>query len=324
MKNLLSWNPEVKLIFSDVDNTIAETYLPASSEMITALEGLLRKRIVLVMITGGSIESVYERIIQKINPTLREYIFVSTCSGAEVWGFENNGLLHRKPFYSLYNNRLSDKQKKIWRDCIAQVIKEFGFKTFPPMGNRDAFREKTNHDPLSIMYVDRGAQITFQLTNAYSLSLHEAKRLGVNPTHGVYDLRYPVMKRAEALFKKHHIPITARTGGTTAIDFAVEGVSKKTAVHWFLENDLLLKRFGLHSSILEKNPQMMEIWGDKFSRLNGGTDRHICEGLPKRVRAINFREENSDEFPYGYTIQIWKGKHHLQDGLLEYVQKSGI
>lgn len=64
----------------------------------------------------------------------------------------------------------------------------------------------------------------------------------------------------------------------------------------------------------------MEIWGDKFSTVKGGTDRHIAEALPKEVRAIDFRRENPKEFLEGFNIVVWNGAKEKEAGLEEYLQ----
>lgn len=68
------------------------------------------------------------------------------------------------------------------------------------------------------------------------------------------------------------------------------------------------------------SPSRYEVWGDKYSILHGGTDRHMSEALPATVRSIDFREENPSEFPEGYNIVLWDGQQHLHHGLLEYLQ----
>ncbi|MBI3888127.1 hypothetical protein HY310_03620, partial [Candidatus Microgenomates bacterium] len=242
----LFWNRQLKIVFSDVDETIAEVYTPATAGMIVELEKLLTDGIILYMVSGASINSINERIVNKLNPDVRKNILVAHCSGAEVWGYDEDGLLITNPYYSIYDDKLSPEQKQTFRTIIKQLINEFNLKTFPPMGSKAEFREMTHYDPLSIMCVDRGPQITFQLTNAYDLTESQAKELRVPLTHGRYDLRYPLIKRSEELFEEFGVPITARTGGTTALDFAVEGISKTTAVHWALENNELLAKFNLH------------------------------------------------------------------------------
>lgn len=60
--------------------------------------------------------------------------------------------------------------------------------------------------------------------------------------------------------------------------------------------------------------------GDKFSVVKGGTDRHISEALPKKVRSISFRQEDPKEFLEGFNIVVWDGQKHLHEGLLEYLK----
>jgi len=40
-KPSITWNPEIRLAVSDVDETIAEVYTPAEPEMITELSSFL-------------------------------------------------------------------------------------------------------------------------------------------------------------------------------------------------------------------------------------------------------------------------------------------
>ena len=129
----------------------------------------------------------------------------------------------------------------------------------------------------------------------------------------------PILKRGEELFKKENLAISPRLAGVFAIDFAVKDVCKKTAVMNILENETVLSRLGLSKEIVAE-PNNLEIWGDKFSTVKGGTDRHICEALPRRVRAITFREEDPSEFLEGYNIVVWNGKDHLFRGLLEFLR----
>ena len=316
----ISWNDNCKIVFSDVDDTIAKGYTDASKDMISALEDLLRDGIILYLISGASIESIQDRIINFIDPLLRKRILVAHCSGAEVFGYNDEGARHEKPYYSLYDEKLSPSEKVTFREIIQQLLAEFKLKTYPTMGSKTAFREMTNLDPYAIMYADRGPQITFQLTNAYDLSAEQARVMQVPLTHGQYDLRYKIMERAQFLFSRSDIPVHAQTGGTTALDFVIKGVSKESAIHWFFANAALLQRLGLDAEDLRAHPEHMEIWGDKFSTIRGGTDRHICAGLPPEVRAIDFRQENKEELPEGYTIQLWNGKKELYEGLLEYLQ----
>ncbi len=322
MKNpeAMEWNEKIKLIISDVDETIADLYVAAKPEMLTELEKLLADGKVLFLISGQSVKSIRWRIVDHIRKDLRRRIIVGHCSGAEVWGFDDNGELRDKPFYSLYETGLSAEQKEAWREVIRELVEEFKLKILPTMPIAE-FEKKSGGDPLTIMLEDRGPQITFELVNGYDLSPEQAEKLevAVPETHGHYDLRIPILERAEKLLEEKGLPITPRLAGVFAIDFAIKGVSKTTAVKYVIGHDSILSSLGIHKSDIEK-PENMEVWGDKFSVVRGGTDRHISEALPKEVRSITFREEKPEEFLEGYDTVVWNGKEHLHDGLLEYLK----
>jgi hypothetical protein len=136
---------------------------------------------------------------------------------------------------------------------------------------------------------------------------------------GHRDLRVPLLERATELFESARLPITPRLAGVFALDFAIQGVSKRTAVRYVLGSPGVLRGLGLRADEANE-PGCVEVWGDRFSTSNGGTDRHISEALPTDVRSITFREEALAELPPGYNIVLWDGCRHLQEGLLEYLE----
>ena len=105
---MIEWNNKVKLIISDVDETIADLYLEAEPEMINELEKLLSEGKVLFLVSGQSIGNIQWRIVDHIQKKLRKRVLVGHCSGAEIWGFTETGSLRKNPFYSLYNSTLSE------------------------------------------------------------------------------------------------------------------------------------------------------------------------------------------------------------------------
>ena len=311
----------MRLILSDVDETIAEVYTPAESEMITELSSLLSEGVKLFMVTGGSLKRVRTGITDLIDPNLRHDILISHCSGAEVWGFTQDGSLRDKPFYSIYDETFTEGMKKRWREAVAQLVAEFGLRTYPAQPKTE-FWKKIGRDPRDIMLDDRGPQITMEVVNGHDLTDEQLMLFDreIPQTHdGRRDLRIPLMQRAGELFVEMKVPITPRLGGVFALDFAIEGSSKTTSIKYVLENPDALATIGLKAEDLTA-PSHYEVWGDKYSVLHGGTDRHMSEALPAAVRSIDFREENPREFLEGYNIVLWDGQQHLHHGLLEYLR----
>ena len=316
----IHWNKQVKLIISDVDETIADLYLPAEPPMISELISLLHEGKAIFFVTGQGVKSISWRIVDHIPKPLRRRILIGHCSGAEVWGFDHKGDLLDQPYYSVYKEVVSESQKKKWRELVQKIIAEFKLKVYPTMPVFQ-FTQKTKGDPLAIMLEDRGPQITLEVVNGYDLTVEDITKLAVSipETKGSYDLRIPILERADELFKEANLPITPRMAGVFAVDFAIKGVSKTTAIKLALENEQVLSRLGLSQQDVE-TPQFLEVWGDKFSIIRGGTDRHMSEALPRKVRSIDFREENPAELLQGYNTIVWDGKKHLHHGLLEYLQ----
>lgn len=59
----VKWNNKVKLIISDVDETIADLYVKAEPEMIQELTQLLQEGVAVFFVTGQGLKSVQWRII---------------------------------------------------------------------------------------------------------------------------------------------------------------------------------------------------------------------------------------------------------------------
>ena len=319
MKSTVPFNDSARLILADVDHTIAETYAPAEPEMIRELSELLSEDRVLFLVTGGGLPRVRERIVDRLPEHLRQKVLVAHCSGAGVWGFNEKCSPRDEPFYTLYDSVMDTAQKKRWRELVAQLIEEFQLEVHEPMP-KAGFTQKYGDDPLKIMMEDRGPQITFEVENGYDLTpeQEEALEVQVPATHGALDLRIPILERADELFRKDGLPVTPRLGGVSALDFALKGVSKTRAVKYLFDNKDVLHSVGLTKAIICE-PRHIEIWGDRFDRLRGGTDRHMQEAVSKEVRAVDFRDEDPESFLPGYNTVLWNGEKRLQHGLLEYL-----
>lgn len=319
-KPTIIWNDKLLLALSDVDETIAEVYASAEPAMIAELESYIEEERKLFMVTGGSLERVLRDVTEKIKPALRRDILVSHCSGAEVWGFTDDGVLRDAPFYSVYEDTFTPHMKQQWHEVIEQLVSEFGLRPHAAQPKIDFWKE-VGRDPLDIMLDDRGPQITMEVVNGIDLTSEQVKALpyAVPLTHDKYDLRATIMERSQKLLAAAKLPVTPRFGGTFALDFAVAGVTKTTSIQAVLTSPEILETIGLTVSDVRR-PQQLEIWGDKFSQKHGGTDLHMCEAVDPQVRSIDFRQENPAEFPAGTNIQVWDGAQHLHFGLQEYLQ----
>ncbi|TAH32893.1 hypothetical protein EYC59_05715 [Candidatus Saccharibacteria bacterium] len=316
----VQWNDKIRLALSDVDETIADVYTPAEPGMIEELSSFLSEGGKLFMVTGGSMARVERDITSKIEPSLRCDILVSHCSGAEVWGFTESGERRAEPFYSVYEETFTPEMKQRWREVVAQLVAEFSLRPHPAQP-KVVFWVEVGHHPLDIMLDDRGPQITMEVVNGTDLTDEQLAELGyeVPLTHGKRDLRTAIQNRAVELLTEQEVPITPRFGGNFALDFAVEGVSKTTSIQAVLNMPEVLATIGLRQSDIQ-NPHELEIWGDKYSTLHGGTDRHMSEAVSPKVRSIDFRQEDPAEFLPGYNTVVWDGEQHLHHGLLEYLR----
>ncbi len=310
------WNDQLRLVFSDVDETIADLYRPAERRMVTALSDLLESDVSLVLITGQSVQNVEERVVMALPAPLRRRVAMGACSGAELWGYSATGVRNELPYYTA-DHVLTAEKARAWRSVVQQLIGEFHLSPCAPMPIPD-FRRKAGDDPLCVMLDDRGPQITFEFPNAYRLSAASRREIhlppGVNLEGG--DLRTPISSRAQQLLDACSIPVTARMAGMFALDLAITGIDESRAVTEAFTPDVL-DDLGLREGVPAFNE--IEIWGDRFSQ-RAGTDWLMCKPIDRRTRAISFREEDCREFPEGYNIRLWDGAHRLHAGLLEFME----
>lgn len=318
---VISWNPKAKLFLADVDETAADIYKDATPGMIRGLSELLSEGKGLFFVTGGGIGRVQRNVIDHIPQPLRRRIIVAHCSGAEVLGFNPDGTPKAQPYYSLYDQAFTtDSSKERWREIIQTIVKDFDLKTHPAMSIQQFF-ELTKGDPLAIMLDDRGPQITFEMPNSWDLSEEQIAshrdRLR-QELHGHTDLRAPIMERADELLKAAGLPVHPEFGGMFALDFKLQGVDKKRAIHFVLDNDEALASLGTTKDELQ-DPEHLEVWGDKFSTAKGGSDRKMIEAVTPGVRAIDFRPEEEGEVGSEFNIVLWNGEKRLHNGLEEYL-----
>jgi hydroxymethylpyrimidine pyrophosphatase-like HAD family hydrolase len=319
---MLQFNPSLKLVLADVDETIADVYTKATPDMIFELNTFLEENRVLFLVSGGGLQSIRERIVDLLKPELRQKVLIAHCSGAEVWGFQKGGEINSEPYYGVYEGHFTDEQKRLWREIINHLIEKYHLKTYPTQP-RQKFIDASQGDPLSIMLSDRGPQITFEFTN--SINLTKMQKTQIEKTtgteipliHDAYDLRYPVLEDAKKLYKQADLPIYPHLGGVFALDHIIKGVDKTRAVKHVLTDNNILATLGLRREEIH-DVNEIEIWGDKFNQKKGGPDFQMCLAVSPQIRTIDFRAET--DLPEGYNMQIWNGNKHLHEGLLEYLQ----
>ena len=114
------WNQKLRLVLSDVDETVADLYRPAGQAMLDALARLLDQGIALVLITGQSVDNVEQRVVMGLPARLRRQIAVGGCSGAELWGYTAAGTRNATPYYTA-ETMLNAAQKQAWRVVTQQL-----------------------------------------------------------------------------------------------------------------------------------------------------------------------------------------------------------
>ncbi len=320
----IKFNPNVRLILADVDETVADVYTAAHPDMIEQLNQLLSEGKVLFLISGGGLQSIRERITNRLKPELRHRVLIAHCSGAEVWGFEKGGSLQREPYFGVYDQQLTEDQKMHWREVVAQTIFEFQLQTFPTQ-TKESFIQVSKGNPFAVMLADRGPQITLEFVNSVDMTEAQAdfigRKIGRKPgkLQGSYDFRMQIMKRLESLFEDAQLPITPKLGGTCALDMLLKGVDKTKAIKFVLEHENILADLDIAKADINE-AQEIEIWGDKFSQTKGGPDFQMCLAVSPEVRAIDFRQEDISDLPAHFNIVLWDGQEHLHRGLLEYLK----
>jgi hypothetical protein len=312
----IHWNPNLRLVFADVDDTVAALYRPATAAMLTALGRLLERGVRIAFITGQGVAGVERRVVMNLPASLRRWVAVGGCSGAELYGYSALGERNSVAFDSA-EDALSAAQKAAWRDIIRQLIDEFHLIPHPS-APFDEFVARHGEDPWHIILEDRGPQITLEFPSAFQLTEpareRVSRRIGFALDHA--DLRMPMMARAGRMLQAAGLPVFPRLAGEFALDFAIAGMSKARVVEKVLSGPVR-EALGLERLA----PDEMEVWGDRFSQ-TAGTDWLMCTPLDRGVRAISFRDEDPAEFPKGYNVRLWDGAHRLHDGLLEFLESA--
>lgn len=302
MSGQISWNHDVRLVLSDVDETVAPLHAPAETETIARISAYLRDGGRICFVTGNSLPRVRSGITDQLAPELRANVLIGEMSGLEMWGFDAAGALRETPFVSHYERLLGGDIEARLGALAAQLVEEFGLRPHPPQPE-ESFRAEVGEDPRDIFYSDRRAEITLEFVNE----------------GGGDELRVAVARRANELVAERKLPVIPRLAGSHGLDLMVDGLSKAIAVEDLLTRAEIIASVGLsHADIAA--PGSLEVWGDDFNGVTGGIDLRMSEALHPEVRSICFREEDPSILPADRNVVLWDGDHRLADGVLEYLR----
>ena len=290
-------------MFSDLDETLAPPFRDVSALLARELEALLAHGIALVVISGEGREGVHRRVVQHVMPGLRRHILVGSCMGAELWGYESDGMPRTSPFYSVYEE-MPESMRVAWRRVVANVLSEAGLLVFPEMPLED-FHSRAGDDPKAVILADRGPQITLVFANE-------------NHDEVTHSWRDVIMTNLTAALEREGLPIVAIRGSSFALDLRIRGVAKRVAIEAVLSRDDVLESVRLKRTELFPMAERVEVWGDRF--VGDGVDFEMVEALPPDVRAIDFRLEDEAALPADYGLVIWRGTAALEEGVLEYLR----
>jgi hydroxymethylpyrimidine pyrophosphatase-like HAD family hydrolase len=314
---LHKWNDKVKLIISDVDDTVAPVYKNAFPEVIREIEKILSGGTVIFFLSGQSYTNVYCRVVEHIDPKLRHRVLLGVCNGAEVFGYDMDGNKIDNPVFSVEKSRQMNFDMVKLEKVIDTILHEFNLVPHPVM-DIDVFKKITNSDPLNIMMENRKLQFTFDFINGINFSNYSLPANCPDCLADALDIRIPIINRAKQLLNLNGLDVEPYLAGTFAIDFNIKGVNKSLPIENLISPG---KSFAIYKSgkIIYSDPNEIEIWGDSFSIIKNGSDVFMSKAAPPECRTISFRYIESDELPGNFNIVVWDGIHQLYDGLLEYL-----
>lgn len=317
LKMSIDWNRDLKLIISDVDDTIAKASYNIDLTLRDELEEILDKGIFIFLISGQSITNILDRVIRFINPKYLKNMFIGHCNGAEVFQFDEQGHLVKTPIFSILNLRNINISHKEFENVIYEIMKKFNLSPFPALSIEE-FKRKTKNNPRHIMYDDRDIQISLDFVNSLDpmdFNLQDKDYL-YSESHD--DIRHYICKKANEIISKKNLPISPHLAGVCAIDFTYCGVNKGLPVSQIVKVGDQPQNISTNE-IYVHYANEIEIWGDSFS-IDTGSDYDLCVSLPRTVRAISFRDLDARSKTNEYNIVEWNGRYRCENGLLEFLK----
>ena len=301
----------MKLVISDIDDTLAEPFKPASPSLMALLIFMLEEGLCLFLLTGQGFNNAFERIVKQIPKNLTHRVFLGYCNGAQVCRFEGHQALE-------VFNAVEDLGLDINVDFVSRALEEVSKTyqlTYVRTRSLNTFIDVALESGIgtSVMLDDRGIQISLDFICALA-----SRESGVfTAIDDVDAIRQGVVGDLNHYFS-HNCPYyEAKYGGVSAIDIGLKGVNKGLPLRRLLKK---ANQFSVSANVIEYSSfEDIEIWGDSFSIDPWGADRSICVHLPY-VRALSFRDLVADDLQGLPRLQRWSGASRLSEGLLEYLQ----
>ncbi|MFI6480744.1 hypothetical protein ACIBH1_22650 [Nonomuraea sp. NPDC050663] len=195
----MRWDPEVRLVIADVDDTLAEPYLPIEAEMRDELAALLAAGTKLLLASGAGIGAIDARVVSRLPSHLRREVLVAHCNGAEVYGYGPAGGRLPDPLHSV----VTASQRAQLRAAlhVAELaVKELELEEC----------ERPPAPPGCVVVDDRGVQLSLDL--------------------GSRRERDALLDRIRELLDGGGLAVEARPGGDLAVDIVLPHVDKGRAV----------------------------------------------------------------------------------------------
>jgi len=184
----------------DLDDTLAESFQPPSSEIIKLLGRLLEKMPVAILTAAGwpRVEHQFLEPLSK-SPNIDRF-FVFPNSSAQCYQHQNG------TWTEIYDLKLTDDERARIKKAIEDASSEIDIRD-------------PGYEP---KIIDREAQIAYA---AVGLDAPPEVKKGWDPDQSK-------RKRLKSVIEKMVPDVEVRIGGTTTIDITKKGVSKAYGVEW--------------------------------------------------------------------------------------------
>jgi hypothetical protein len=247
----------VRLIVSDVDDTLAPPFRDISATLAHALRRLVGNGTILFLVSGQSIENIERRVIRAFPRPSRRNILVGHCHGAEVFGYDSSGWRVIPPLFSMRESAAMEGVFGKVLTLVTGVLSDHGIAASSP----------------GTLLEDRGVQVTVDFPV-----------LGVSPA----DQRAVLITALNDRLAEAGLPVEARMAGHLGIDIMAHGVDKSLPLSRLLDDAGNSYRLTMPDGQVTGDWDGIEVWGDQFWPPDLDADLRMLAALPPGIRAINF------------------------------------